>query len=508
MPHNFNEINVLVIDNNSSMRQIMVSMLRAMGMTTVIVANTESQCMQLIAPENISLVVCGWNLPKLNALSILKKLRDDEQTLKIPFVIVSTLIEQEKIKEAIAYGVSEYLVPPFNMKIFENRIKKALKVPIQASAKNLSSTINSKRVNQKDHSTELDILVVDDVADNIAIIKALIKNKYRMKAALNAKTAMKICLSDSPPDLILLDIMMPEVSGLALCKQLKENPLTQNIVVIFLTALSETEDVVKGLSLGAVDYITKPIIPAILLARIEVHSKIILNQRIIQEQIDSLLQQNDIFNLYNKNIYGELSKLLHNSSEALTDVSSKITEKSSRVSISQLKYNLDMSQNLLDENYLLTQLQQDRYVVKVTKENLANLLFTTLKTFDFSINRKNIESYAEVDETMHIHCDKMLLSCIFYCLYSHALEVAPRGSKVAVTTEKHHQFMLIKVHNITVIPKEELENMTYLPRIIKMDNIHNNRFNLAFVAIEKTQGELYFHSSEKYGTTFYIKLPI
>jgi len=508
MPDNVSNINALVIDNNSSMKQIIVSMLRAMGMKTVIVANTENQCVHLIASENINLVVCGWNLPKLNALSILKRLRGDEQSVNIPFVIVSTLIEQEKIKEAIAYGVSEYLVPPFNMNIFENRIHKALKVPIQASAKSLSRAVSKKRFNQKNNIDELDILVVDDVADNITIIAALIKNKYRMKAALNAKAAMKICLSDSPPDLILLDIMMPEVSGLTLCKQLKENPLTQNIVVIFLTALSETEDVVKGLSLGAVDYITKPIIAEILLARIEVHSKIILNQRTIQGQIDSLLLQSDLLTQYNENLYSKLSELLRDSSETLANVSSKINEKSSQIPISKIKYNLAMSQTLLDKKHILTQLKHGQYTVKSTKENLASLLSSTMQFFDFSINRKNIEAFVKIDKTINIHCDKTLLSNAFSCLYSHALDVALRGSKVALTVEQHNKFILLKLHNITAIPEEDIENIAHSSQKNNTSNVHHADINLAFLAIEKVQGELYFHSSEKYGTTFYIKLPI
>jgi PleD family two-component response regulator len=507
MPNNVSNINALVIDNNSSMKQIIVSMLRAMGMKTVIVANTENQCVQLIASESINLVVCGWNLPKLNALSILKRLRGDEQSVNIPFVIVSTLIEQEKIKEAIAYGVSEYLVPPFNMNIFENRIHKALKVPIQASAKSLSRAVSNKRFSQKSNIDELDILVVDDIADNISIIAALIKNKYRMKAALNAKTAMKICLSDSPPDLILLDIMMPEVSGLTLCKQLKENPLTQNIVVIFLTALSETEDVVKGLSLGAVDYITKPIIAEILLARIEVHSKIILNQRIIQGQIDSLLLQSDLLNQYNENLYRKLSELLRDSSETLTNLSSKMNEKSSLISISKLKYNLAMSQTLLDKKHILTQLKQGQYTVKMTKENLANLLYSTMRFFDFSISRKNIEGFVKVDKTIDIQCDRTLLKNALSCLYNHALDAALRGSKVALTAEQYHKFILIKLHNITAIPEKEIKSITHLSPTNKTDSFHHTGINLAFLAIEKMQGALYFHSSEKYGTTFYIKLP-
>lgn len=491
----------------------MVSMLRAMGMNTVIVANSENQCAELITTENINLVVCGWSLPKLNALSVLKMLRDNNKTLKIPFVIVSTMIEQNLIKQAIAYGVSEYLVPPFNTKIFENRIKKALKVPIQASATNLSRTINSKRFIQKDRIEELDVLIVDDIADNIAIIKELIKDKCKVKAALNAKTAMKICLSDSPPDLILLDIMMPEVDGLTLCKRLKNNPLTQNIVVIFLTALSDTADVVKGLSLGAVDYITKPIIPAILLARIEVHSKIILNQRTIQGQIDSLLQQSEILHHYNEDIYTQLNELLHNSSENLVEVSSKVNTKVSQLSLLQLKYNIGMTRLLLDKSHILTKLQQSNYTLTQTKENISSIILPVMDIFDFAIANKNIEDFTEVNENMFIYSDKMLLALVFSCLYGYAVDVAPRGSKIAVTTENQPKFILIKIHNITVIPEEELDSflgeflITHFSLVNKADVSNDIGIKLAFLAMNKLQGALYFHSSEQYGTTFYIKLP-
>lgn len=507
MHTNFNNINALVIDNNSSMRQIMVSMLRAMGMKTVIVANTDNQIMQLVSTENINLVVCGWNLPKLNAISVLKELRDNEKTLRTPFVVVSTMIEQDNIKQAIAHGVSEYLVPPFNQNMFESRINKALKMPIQASAKKLSRTINSKRLSDKEHTDELDILVVDDVADNIAIIKELIKDKYKVKAALNAKTAMKICLSDSPPDLILLDIMMPDVDGLTLCKQLKQNPLTQNIVIIFLTALSETADVVKGLSLGAVDYITKPIIPAILLARIEVHSKIIFNQRTIQGQIDNLLQQNETFNEYNENIYTKLSKLLHDSTETLANVSPNLNTKSSLFSLSQLKYSLGMSRLLLDSGYVLTQLQQSNYHMTRTKEKLGRILLPIITVFDFVISRSNIEAFEKIDQSADVFCDINLLKTIFACLYIKALEAAPRGSKVSVTSENYQDFLLIKVHHISVMPEEELDNTLHLSFSNKVNMVSDMGINLAFLAMDKLQGSLYLHSSEKYGTTFYIKLP-
>ena len=507
MTSNFSDINALVIDNNSSMRQIMVSMLRVMGMNTVIVANTESQCMQLITAGNVNLVVCGWNLPKLNALSVLKKLRNNENTLKTPFVIVSSMIEQDLIKQAITMGVSEYLVPPFNKKIFEQRINHALKVPIQASATSLTRTINKKRFSPKVTASELNVLVVDDVADNIAIIKELIKDKYRVKASLNAKTALKICLSDSPPDLILLDIMMPEVDGLTLCKQLKNNPLTQNIVIIFLTALSETEDVVKGLSFGAVDYITKPIIPAILLARIEVHSKIILNQRTIQGQIDNLLQQNESSNEYNNNKYNELSKLLRNSTETITDLSRSMNTRASQQYLSKLKYNIDMSTLLLDNSQVLAKIQQNNYTLTLTKEKLINLLFPVLNLFDCAIANKNIEAFNNIEENIDVHCDKNLLKTVFSSIYFYSLDVATRGSTLSVTAENYQNFILVKIHNFTEFSEEDLDNIAHLSFSNKANKINDMSISLAFFAMEKFQGELYFHSSKECGTTFYLKFP-
>jgi putative two-component system response regulator len=115
------------------------------------------------------------------------------------------------------------------------------------------------------------VLVVDDTPDNLALMSGLLKDEYRVKVANSGERALKIAISDSPPDLILLDIMMPEMDGYEVCTRLKAYPATRRIPVIFLTAMAEVADETKGLSLGAVDYITKPISPPIVLARVRTH---------------------------------------------------------------------------------------------------------------------------------------------------------------------------------------------------------------------------------------------
>jgi len=115
------------------------------------------------------------------------------------------------------------------------------------------------------------ILVVDDTPDNLALMSSLLKNDYQVPVASSGEKALKIAMSDLPPDLILLDIMMPGMDGYEVCQRLKRDPRTMAIPVIFVTAKAEEEDEKKGLELGAIDYITKPISPPILMARVKNH---------------------------------------------------------------------------------------------------------------------------------------------------------------------------------------------------------------------------------------------
>ena len=115
------------------------------------------------------------------------------------------------------------------------------------------------------------ILVVDDTPDNLTLMSGLLKDRYRVKVAKGGERALKIAQSDSPPDLILLDIMMPDMDGYEVLEHLKAGEQTREIPVIFLTAKSEVADETRGLELGAVDYITKPISPPIVMARVQTH---------------------------------------------------------------------------------------------------------------------------------------------------------------------------------------------------------------------------------------------
>lgn len=123
----------------------------------------------------------------------------------------------------------------------------------------------------REHPDGTMILIVDDTPENLGVLFELLQPYYRVRAANGGVRALQIAQDQPKPDLILLDIMMPDLDGYAVIERLKADPATRDIPVIFVTALDDSEDEQRGLALGAVDYITKPIQPATVLARVRTH---------------------------------------------------------------------------------------------------------------------------------------------------------------------------------------------------------------------------------------------
>jgi class 3 adenylate cyclase len=127
------------------------------------------------------------------------------------------------------------------------------------------------------------ILIVDDTPENVDVLAGILREYYQVKIALNGPKALRIAQSDPAPALILLDVMMPEMDGYEVCRQLQANERTRRTPVIFVTAKSEDEDEAQGLGLGAVDYITKPVSPAIVLARVRTQLALTQSHRRLED---------------------------------------------------------------------------------------------------------------------------------------------------------------------------------------------------------------------------------
>ena len=132
------------------------------------------------------------------------------------------------------------------------------------------------------------VLIVDDIPENLAILTEILNEDYHVRVAKEGRKALQICGGENPPDIILLDIVMPNLNGYQVLQRLSKSPRTREIPVIFVTSKGESEEEYLGLSLGAVDYLVKPVNPSIVRARVATHLELRRSRMIIAEEKDLL----------------------------------------------------------------------------------------------------------------------------------------------------------------------------------------------------------------------------
>jgi len=143
------------------------------------------------------------------------------------------------------------------------------------------------------------VLIVDDAVENLQVLSGLLKDKYRVKIAKNGEKAIELANATEKPNLILLDVVMPGMSGFEVCAQLKSDDSTKNIPVIFITALNESADETKGFSVGGADFISKPFHPEVVLARIQTHIELQAAKQKSDTLLNVLLPENVVNDLIN-----------------------------------------------------------------------------------------------------------------------------------------------------------------------------------------------------------------
>jgi CheY-like chemotaxis protein len=164
------------------------------------------------------------------------------------------------------------------------------------------------------NETRPQILIVDDEPLNINILVDVLAGEWRTLVATSGEQALRRCQATPPPDLILLDVMMPEMDGYEVCRRLASDPATSGIPVIFVTAMAESAQEMKGFELGAVDYITKPISPEIVCARVRAHVDLAMARRTLRDQNiqlqEAMQRAADMENMMRHDLKGSLSVVL------------------------------------------------------------------------------------------------------------------------------------------------------------------------------------------------------
>jgi len=198
------------------------------------------------------------------------------------------------------------------------------------------------------------VLIVDDMEDNLRVVSAILgEHKLAISVARNGKDAIR-SVNKKPPDLILLDITMPDMDGYEVCSILKSDPQTKDIPIIFLTALTQTENLVRGFDIGAADYVTKPFNKKELLARVLAHIQLKKNRDLIREKNKILAEQN----------------------EAIEKQKSRIESQHMQI-LSSVRYAQRIQTAILPENNFLDNYFNEHFIIYKPKDQLSGDFYWT-----------------------------------------------------------------------------------------------------------------------------------
>ncbi len=232
---------------------------------TILVAAQGEKALELAAGKPApELILLDIEMPGMDGREMLRLLKADPATAEIPVVLVTALTES--VSESQGLGVVGYITKPINPDLLKVRIRAELELRGFHELPTFSAAVG-ERVDKR----KFTILVVDDIAQNLHELVSALSDEYFVTAVNNGQKAVELVGGSHPPDLILLDIRMPDMDGYETCRQIKKSEVGQRIPVIFISVLDESDAKIKGFSLGGADYVTKPFDIDELRARLRTH---------------------------------------------------------------------------------------------------------------------------------------------------------------------------------------------------------------------------------------------
>jgi len=369
---------------------------------------------------------------------------------------------------------------------------------------------------------EIKILIVDDERYNINVLVDILKPDYRTIVAKNGEEALKRAMTEPLPDLILLDIMMPGMDGYEVCRQLKADPKTWFIPVIFITAMSETEDETRGLELGAIDYITKPVSPPIVRARVKNHLALKLALEKIETQKQKLDEQNkalieaahlreDVERITRHDIktplnavigFSQFLMMADNLTDAQLDGLRTIEEAGYRIL------------NIINLSVDLFKMERGIYPFTPAQVNLLLVLnkiiietreLVRLRNLSINVSIKGIP--ADKDDIFSAQGDELLCYSMLANLIKNALEASPEGETISIILDEDEDTAVINIHNKGVVPVEVREIFFDIYVTSGKETGTGLGTYSAKLIAETQNGRIGMTTSEKEGTYVTIKLP-
>ena len=374
------------------------------------------------------------------------------------------------------------------------------------------------------------ILAVDDNPENLGVLfEYLDLAGFSVLLVQNGENAL-MQAEDKQPDIILLDIMMPDLDGFEVCRRLKANETTKNIPVIFMTALSETVDKIKGFDVGGVDYITKPIQCKEVEARINAHLLIGKLQQALQEKNAVLEQyvallaekntQLEEMNASKDRFFSIISHDLRSPFTGLLGIAEIITEKIETYTRKELKNKVmklrEISETLyaLLENLLTWARIQRGLIEQDPREiDVQEIVALNVALFTANAEQKQITVSNAIPEQTIVYADHTMVDTVIRNLLSNALKFTPAGGRVDISATQAGSSVTVSIADTGIGIDAE-----YLPKLFRIDTNYKRAgtageqgtglgLSLCQEFVERTGGKIWVESEVGKGTTFRFTLP-
>lgn len=369
------------------------------------------------------------------------------------------------------------------------------------------------------------ILIVDDIPKNLQVLSSILNTEgYQIAFASGGNQALSV-VENTLPDLILLDIMMPDMDGFEVCERLKSNPATASIPVIFLSGKVETEDIVKGFRLGAVDYVTKPFNAIELLSRVKNHLDLKFSKDAIinynkqlteyQQELEQVIASKDkFFSIIAHDLRGPFSGFIGLSELLVDEYKNLAPEDISSIAESMhkaAKKLFEFLENLLE----WSRSQMGKIEFRPSKLDLFDAIDRAFAVLSFTADNKQISLINNIEKNVFVDADNNMLNTILRNLISNGIKFTKPGGFVKIYTETNsNDYITIKVEDNGIGMTDEAKE-----KVFRIDSKYStpgtnseSGTGLGLVLcrelVEKHNGKISVESEKSQGTIFSFTLPL
>jgi len=359
------------------------------------------------------------------------------------------------------------------------------------------------------------ILVIDDNPKNLDLLSALLdKQGLVMLFALDGARGIQRAESGQP-DLILLDIMMPHLDGFETCRQLKANEKTKDIPVIFMTALADTANKVKGFELGAVDYLTKPIQPEEVVARVNTHLKIQRLQQNLKQALEHERELNKLktrfVSVASHELRTPLTQILY-ASNFLEELGDQLSAEQKVQQFATIERAVNQMADILNDILILSRQETGKFEFSPKTTDVRDFCHRLVQEFQLISEKTHTMIFASPDDPVQAVVDPNVLQVILSNLLSNAIKYSPAGGTIHVQLQHAPEALIfsIKDEGLGISPEDQRHLFEAFHRGNNVGKLSGTGLGLSIVKqfVDLHGGAIRVDSAVNKGATFTVTIPI